>query len=167
MSGIRSQRAMNTPIDRLTGVMDNPYSDPALWAIEALLAREAARTAVPPDLARRVYQGSVGGLPVLSGQPKRRPRSELQPLVFGRLAFWGRLAMAASIGLAFIVATNVGRVGSRTQLAALSPDMELVLLDLAGLGDVDHLWITQKMTFRDLDGDVAAMAANLDMGRDM
>lgn len=158
---------MNTPIDRLTGAMDNPDSDPALWAIEALLAREAARTAVPAGLARRVYQGSVGGLPVLSRQPRRSPRSGLQPLVFGRLAVWGRLAMAASIGLAFIVASNVGRVGSPTRLAALSPDLELVLLDLAGLGDVDHLWITQKMTFRDLAGDVAAMAVNLDMGRDM
>ncbi len=157
---------MNTPIDRLTGAMGNPDSDHALWAIEALLAREAARTVVPPGLARRVYQGSVGGLPVPSRQP-RRPRSGLQPLVLGRLAFWGRLAMAASIGLAFIVASNVGRVGSRTRLAALSPDVELVLLDLAGLGDVDHLLITREMTFRDLAGDVAAMAVNLDMRRDM
>ena len=167
MSGFRSQRAMNTPIDRLTGAMNNPDSDPALWAIEALLAREAARTGVPPGLARRVYQGSVGGLPVLSRQPRRSPRHGLEPLVFVRLAFWGRLAMAASIGLAFVVASNVGRVDSRTRLAAISPDVELVLLDLAGLGDVDHLLITREMTFRDLDGDVAAMAVTLDMGRDM
>lgn len=158
---------MNTPIDRLTGAMDNPDSDPALWAIDALLAREAARTGVPAGLARRVYQGSVGGLPVLSRQPRRSPRSGLQPLVFGRLAVWGRLAMAASIGLAFIVASNVGRVGSRTHLAALSPDVELVLLDLAGLGDFDHLLITREMTFRDLAGDVAAMAVDLDIQRDM
>ncbi len=155
---------MNTPIDRLTGAMNSPDSDSALRAIEELLGREAARTGVPPGLARRVYQGSVGGLPVLRRQPRQRPRYEVQPLVFGRFAVWGRLAMAASIGLAFIVASNVG---SRTRLAALSPDAELVLLDLAGLGDVDHLWITQEMTFRDLAGDVAAMAVNLDMGRDM
>ncbi len=158
---------MNTPLDRLTGAMHDPDSDSALRAIEGLLAREAARTGVPPGLARRVYQGSVGGLPVLPRQHRWRPRSGLQPLVLGRFAVWGRLALAASIGLAFIVAGNVGRVGSRTRLAALSPDMELVLLDLAGLGDVDHLWITQEMTFRDLAGDVADMAVNLDMGRDM
>jgi len=72
--------------------------------------------------------------------------------------------MAASIGLAFIVASTVG---SPTRLAALSPDVELVLLDLAGLGDVDHLLITREMTFRDLAGDVAAMAVALDMRRDM
>ena len=158
---------MNTPIDRLTGAVHDPDSDSALRAIEGLLAREAARTGVPPGLARRVYQGSVGGLPVLPKQPRRRPRSGLQPLVLGRFALWGRLAMAASIGLAFIVASNVGRVGSRTQLAALSPDVELVLLDLAGLGHADHLWITHEMTFRDLVGDVAAMTVDLDMPRDM
>ncbi len=158
---------MNTPIDRLTGAMNSPDSDSALRAIEELLGREAARTGVPPGLARRVYQGSVGGLPVLPRQPRQRPRYEVQPLVFGRFAVWGRLAMAASIGLAFIVASNVGRVGSRTRLAALSPDVELVLLDLAGLGDADHLWITQEMTFRDLAGDVADIAVNLDRQRDM
>ncbi len=147
--------------------MHNPDSDSALRAIEEMLAREAARTGVPPGLARRVYQGSVGGLPVLPRQYRRRPRSGLQPLVLGRLAVWGRLAMAASVGLAFIVASNVGRVGSRTRLATLSPDVELVLLDLAGLGDVDHLLITREMTFRDLTGDVAAMAVDLDMRRDM
>ncbi len=144
--------------------MHKPDSDSALQAIEELLAREAARTMVPPGLARRVYQGSVGGLPIL---PRQRPRSGLQPLVLGRLAVWGRLAMAASVGLAFIVASNVGRVGSRTRLATLSPDVELVLLDLAGLGDVDHLLITREMTFRDLAGDVAAMAVHLDLQRDM
>ena len=156
---------MNAPIDRLTGAMHNPDSDSALRAIEGLLAREAARTVVPPGLAHRVYQGSVGGLPITS-QPRRRPRSRLQPLVLSRFAVWGRLAMAASIGLAFIVASTVG---SPTRLAALSPDVELVLLDLAGLGDVDHLLITREMTFRDLAGDVAAMAVALDMDmrRDM
>ncbi len=158
---------MNTPLDRLTDAMHNPDSDSALRAIEELLARDAARTRVPPGLARRVYQGSVGGLPVLPRQPRQRPRYEVQPLVLGRFAVWGRLAMAASIGLAFIVAGNVGRVGSRTRLATLSPDVELVLLDLAGLGDVDHLLITREMTFRDLAGDVAAMAVDLEMGRDM
>ncbi len=158
---------MNTPFDRLTGAMHSPDSDSALRAIEELLEREAARTEVPPGLARRVYQGSVGGLPVLPTQPRQRPQYGVQPLLLGRFAAWGRLAMAASIGLAFIVAGNIGRVGSRTRLAALSPDVELVLLELAGLGDVDHLLITREMTFRDLTGDVAAMAVDLDMGRDM
>ncbi len=157
---------MNGSHGRLTGRMAYKLKkrvEPELRAIDSKLFEYAGRYPVPEGLSWRTYQASVGLLPTAESAQRPRPW-RLQPM--SPASIWGRLAMAASIGLAFIVAGTIGRVGSRTRLAALSPDVELVLLDLAGLGDADHLWITQEMTFRDLTGDVAAMAVDL-KGRDM
>ena len=93
-------------------------------------------------------------------------------------SLWGRLAMAASIALAFFVAGRI--MPLREPSTLLSPDVELVLLEYAeaedldvrqrfrGLeearyGAVERLLVTGDMTFRDLAGDLANLAADLEM----
>ena len=86
--------------------------------------------------------------------------------------------MAASIGLAFIVATQSLRRPAGPLL--LSPEMELVLMgdardtrnglyrllldsDVQPLGEVEHLLLTRDMTFGDLGHDLTMLVADLDM----
>ena len=83
--------------------------------------------------------------------------------------------MAASIGLAFIVASQFLR-----PQPLLSPEMELVLMgdardtrnglyrllldsDMQPLSDVEHLLLTRDMTFGDLGHDLTMLVADLDM----
>ena len=191
---------MNPPPRRLTdGMTPDPNSpaapgpDPesalAEWAdwphlrpINEMLAGEASRVPLPPGLVQRVYQASVTHL---AGPPEiaRRPARSywVEPLIHGRLAAWGRLAMAASIGVAFLVSLRVMRFQPRASappVAALvlSPDEELVLFDLeAGvdrvlglatdspLGEIANILLTRDMTFRDLAADVAVLASDVEM----
>ncbi|MCH8165781.1 MAG: hypothetical protein IH889_09250 [Planctomycetes bacterium] len=87
--------------------------------------------------------------------------------------------MAASIGLAFIVATQSLRRPAGPMML-LSPEMELVLMgdardtrnglyrllldsDVQPLGEVEHLLLTRDMTFDDLGHDLTMLVADLDM----
>ncbi|MCZ6445176.1 MAG: hypothetical protein O6758_03215 [Planctomycetota bacterium] len=105
------------------------------------------------------------------------------------MSLWSRLAMAASIGLAFIVATQSLRKPAGPMLQPkmelvgpmlLSPEMELVLMgdardtrnglyrllldsDMQPLSDVEHLLLTRDMTFGDLGHDLTMLVADLDM----
>jgi hypothetical protein len=140
--------------------------------VDELLGRYARREPIPAGLVERVFDASVGMLP---GRP-RQPALRLQPVITTSL--WGRLAMAASIALAFFVAGRI--LPMREPGSLLSPDVELVLLDYAGAGDLDvsqrfreleearygameRLLVTRDMTFRDLAGDLANLAADLEM----
>lgn len=189
---------MNLPRRRLTddmspdptspsGAGPDPESLFADWAdwpqlrpVDELLAREGARQRVPEGLAQRIYEASVTHLPVPA--VTRRGRSFwVEPLVQGRFALWGRLAMAASIGLAFVISLRVMHFQPRAGMPAaaavvLSPDEELVLFDLeAGvdrvlglvsdspLGEVEDILLTRDMTFRDLTADLALLASDVEM----
>lgn len=128
---------------------------------------------VPSGLADRVFEASAALLPRQAAAPRGRTWTwSSQPFTVGSL--WGRLAMAASIALAFFVAA---RMAPHAAVAPpLSPDVELVLLELAGdsdglladfddpvVGRVEHLLVTRDMTFQDLTSDLAALAADLEM----
>lgn len=144
-----------------------------LETVDAMLAGHARRQAVPPGLVERVFDASVGLLP----SPRRRahPSWTPGPLRFPT-AWWGRLALAASIGLAFVVAVRTMPLGS-PELPPLTHEVELALLDYAGgqefvltlgdlqpqLGEVDSLLMTRDMRFRDLAGDLESLAAKLEM----
>ncbi|MHC4710243.1 MAG: hypothetical protein ACYTA3_07435 [Planctomycetota bacterium] len=113
---------------------------------------------------------------MLPGRRRRQPVLRLQPVITTSL--WGRLAMAASIALAFFLAGRI--LPMREPSSLLSADVELVLLQYAGAGDLDvhrrfreleeaqygaveRLLVTRDMTFRDLAGDLANLAADLEM----
>ncbi len=141
---------------------------PEYREVEARLAAWAERQPVPPGLATRVFDASVGLLPA-----RRRQRSPLLQMPrLASLAAWrgvgGRLALAASITLAFLVAVRVmPRESNR-----LTPDVEMVLLEYAGgqrgLVDprftaVEHILMTRDMTFGDLTNDLDRVVADLEM----
>ncbi len=153
---------------------EHVYEGPAeLRQVDELLLRYARREPVPAGLVERVFDASVGMLP---SRHQRQPVLRLQPVITTSL--WGRLAMAASITLAFFVAGRI--LPMREPSSLLSPDVELVLLEYAGAGDLDvhrrfreleetrygtveRLLMTRDMTFRDLAGDLANLVADLEM----
>ncbi len=154
---------------------EHVYEGPAeLREVDELLGRHARGQPVPAGLIDRVFDASVGMLP--SRRRRREPALRLQPVVATFL--WGRLALAASIALAFFVAGRIMPMHEPGSL--LSPDVELVLLEFAGAEDLDiyrsfreieeprygaveRLLMTRDMTFRDLAGDLANLIADLEM----
>ncbi len=167
---------MNGPLKRWTGRMtlrsdENPVDRLADdRELELLLRAEASRLERRAGLADRIFAASVGQLPARQ-RPVRTPWM-LRP---GRLtlgSMWGRLAMAASIGLAFFVGLRT-LPPTAAVWPLLSTEAELVLLEFAGasydiFGDsafveVEHLLVTRDMTFRDLTSDLAALADDLEM----
>lgn len=160
--------AMNGPLGRLTPDMD-PYPDqipPEFREIEAQLASWVRRQPVPPGLADRVFDASVGLLPA-----RRRPRSPLFQMPWlASLSAWrgvgGRLALAASITLAFVVAVRIMPPNPFT------PNVEMVLLEYEGgqrglvdprFAKAEHILMIHDMTFGDLTNDLARVVADLEM----
>lgn len=137
--------------------------DRELDQLAALLSSYGRGRPVPPGLAGRVYRASAELLP---GRPGAEGVLRLPRISLGSL--WGRLAMAACIGLAFVLAA---RFMAREPRPLLSPEAELVLVGYAGAtgglpdGDlfsgVEHLLVTRDMTFADLRADLAVVAADL------
>ena len=138
--------------------------------LDSKLVEYARRYPVPEGLSWRIYQASVGLLP---GTKSRRPRlAGLEPM--SPASIWGRLALAASIGVAFAV-------GSRMlPLGGITPDEEWVLAAYSGASDselggaihefddprfaaVEHLLVTRETTFLDLAGEVDLLASDLEM----
>ena len=156
--------------DRWTEDMDlfSEQTPRELREVEARLTAWARGQPVPPGLAARVFDASVGLLPA-----RRRQRSPLMQMHrLPSLAAWrgvgGRLALAASITLAFLVAVRVmPRESNR-----LTPDVEMVLLEYAGgqqgiidprFAAVEQLLMTREMTFGDLTNDLDRVVAELGM----
>ncbi len=178
---------MNGPTGRLTtGMTDSSdqypilpgpglpsEGDPELAQIEAALFRMARRRHAPAGLAGRVFDASVGLLP--ARRLRRARLFKLEPVSFGSV--WGRLALAASIAVAFVVA--IRSMPQERPRSPLSQAVELVLLESAGAapadlqglwrfedpryGAVESLLVTRDMTFRDLSGDLARLAEDLEM----
>ncbi len=177
MNPIRGQadslgpEAMNGPLGRWTPDMDHfpEQTPPEFREVEARLSSWARRQPVPPGLAGRVFDASVGLLPA-----RRRPRPLLQMPRLASFSAWrgmgGRLALAASITLAFLVAVRViPRPGESNRL---TPDVEMVLLEYAGgqrglvdprFAKAEHILMIRDMTFGDLTNDLARVVADLEM----
>ena len=164
--------AMKGPLERWTADMDHfpVQTPPEFREVEARLSSWARRQPVPPGLASRVFDASVGLLPA-----RRRPRSPLLQMPrLASLSAWrgmgGRLALAASITLAFLVAVRVmPRPGESNRL---TPDVEIVLLEYAGgqrgfvdprFAKAEHILMIRDMTFGDLTNDLARVVADLEM----
>ncbi len=164
---------MNTRLERWTPGMDH-FSDQIpteFHEVEARLSDWARRQPVPPGLADRVFDASVGLLPA---RRVRRVRAmQLQPptSLRTRVSAWGsRLAMAASIALAVFIGHRVLPLSGVS--GVLAPDVEMVLLEFAGgmpglldprFAEVEDILLTREMTFGDLAGDLARIAYDLEM----
>ncbi len=169
---------MKRPVDRCAGGMSQETDlsgpgghapgDRELEQLAALLSAYARGRPVRPGLVGRVYRASAELLPgrrEAAGRVLRLPRFNLGSL-------WGRVAMAACIGLVFVLAA---RFMAQKPRPLLSPEAELVLVGYAGstgglldgdaggaLGRVEHLLVTRDMTFADLRSDLAIIAADLE-----
>jgi hypothetical protein len=159
-----------------SGGPEDAYDGPSeLREVDDLLGRYARRQPTPAGLVDRIYEASVGLLP---GRRRQEPVLVLRPAFTGSWA--GRLAMAASIALAFFVG---GRLATESGPGArLSPDVEGAWIEYATAipgdldvhprfreleesryGAVERLLVTRDMRFRDLTGDLAHVAADLEM----
>lgn len=139
------------------------------------LARLAA-SRTPQGLSNRVFEASVGDLPVgtergAAVRPEARP--EWRPRLAGTrrnwrviATGWGRLGLAAALGFAFVVA-GVVMDGPPAQ-----PGGELAALDIGWLeedplDDVDaqvaHILDTDSLSYDDVAGELESMIASLEM----
>ncbi len=144
--------------------------EPELRDLDALLAEQARREPVPDRLADRVFEASVGGL------PRRKPLPAAGPAAVGWIqillssqAWRGRLAMAASLGLVFILAGLFMRGPGKT--IDPPPERSIVLAawltEVPSDGDDDevaHLLDTAALSsFDELTGELDEIIAEFDM----
>ena len=136
--------------------------------VEARLSAWARQQPVLPGLEDRVFDASVGLLPVRRVRRARvaRPGRVTAFPAWGRLG--GRLALAASIALAFFVAARV----MPPARGVLTRNVEMVLLEYAGgnagfldprFAQVEQILMTRDMTFGDLTSELARVAQDLEM----
>ncbi len=165
------------------------HFEPDLTRVDARLMQDTDRLAVPPGLAGRVFRASVGRLPVAR---HRLVATEFHTETGRRLSWrrhsWGRVAFAASVGLAGAVALKMlqtGPVPTPDKIAvvvspeldtplfsqerefidplALSLDSEQLLLGFMSdqPNDLSYLTFTLDLTFEGLGSEIAAMLAEL------
>jgi len=161
---------MNDGLGRLIPDMQHfPDQDPAeLREVEARLSAWARHQAVPPGLEDRVFDASVGLLPVRRVRRARVGRPE-RVIAFPNWArLGGRLALAASIAIAFFAAARV----MPPARGVLTANVEMVLLEYAGgnagfldprFAQVEHILMTRDMTFGDLTNELAQVVQDLEM----
>ena len=173
----------------------NPYPDhladprdplpaefgPELGRVDDAVAHAASGAPLPAGLADRVFEASVARMP----RPLLRPAT-LRPAARRwagtapvRSSRWSRLAMAASVALAFGVASWLVRppvpppspenrgvlVITSTTDDVLAPDVVWLLMQPAAENDpeVALLLDTEDMTFDDLAGELAMLVSRLEM----
>jgi hypothetical protein len=131
-----------------------PDFDRELREIDALLQASAARTSIPRDLADTVYDATVGLL---------WRRQAPIPLRATRSPVWSQLAMAASLGLAFLVAAVFMRAPDQMEqpvsLGVLPVEAERLLFEPS----VDYLLDTRDLTYTDLLGDLERLERELEL----
>lgn len=147
--------------------------EPDLRAIDALLREHAEGAGIPAGLADRVFGASAAGLPRPQAAPRRGPA--LRPA----LPWWARrmpsrrqwrggLAMAASLGLAFVIAAiHLSRPSRAVEPpsgleAALAVDIEWPLEELDR--QVGYLLETAiLMSEDDVTGEIGGLFPELDL----
>jgi hypothetical protein len=142
---------------------------PDLERIDESLADLAKRDQAPPGLTDRIYEASVSALPRL--RLRGRAAAGPQRMRFHR-PVWGQLAMAASIGLAFVLVAwflsmptgapdRNDLIAERTDAPVvrtvarhsvrLTPEAEWLLLETGFNGErISYLVETRDITFADL-----------------
>ncbi|MDY7109792.1 MAG: hypothetical protein SYC29_14245 [Planctomycetota bacterium] len=148
--------------------------EPELRAIDELLGRHASRAEAPAGLTRRVFRASVGDLPARRPGPGRE--SAPQPLRARRLfaasarpQWRGGLALAASLGLAFVIAalylsgSHADATPTPSSLdEALAFDIDWQVADVDR--EVEYLLETAALaTEADLTGELDGLFPELDL----
>ncbi len=173
---------MNPYPDHLADPRDPLPADfgPELGRVDDAVAHAATGAPLPAGLADRVFEASAAPMTRLQLRPPT-----LRPAVRRwagtapvRGCRWSRLALAASVALAFGVASQLVRppapsaspenrewlvVASPTDV--LAPDVVWLLMQPAAEGDTEvaSLLVTEDMTFDDLAGELAMLVALLEM----
>jgi hypothetical protein len=127
--------------------------DADLRALDGLLAAAAASSPVPRRLADLVYDASVGLL-----VPRRTFRIETF-----RQTVWSRLAMAASLGLAFVLAAGALRRPSPAEGAAMLTAGPVQLLMESEGQSFDYLLDTRDLTYDELNADLYRILEQVEM----
>ncbi|MHC4991741.1 MAG: hypothetical protein ACYTGC_12250 [Planctomycetota bacterium] len=138
--------------------------DDELREIDLLLQANAARTSVPRDLADTVYDMTVGLL------WQRQQPLPFKPAARRMQTVWSRLAMAASLALAFLVAAWFMQAPLETgpvQMVAEVPLSELdwILLEPSGSDTmgVGYLLESGDVTFEELTEELKQLVDQLEL----
>jgi hypothetical protein len=147
--------------------------EPELRAIDALLGDHAAEADVPVGLAQRVFEASVGDLPAGPRRPRREaapgPARPWRALPLTTQRQWrGGLALAASLGLAFVIAAvyvsrPAGEVPTPSSLdTALAFDIDWPLEEVDR--EVGYLLETADLVSEeDVTGEIGGLFPELDL----
>lgn len=147
-----------------------------LRELDTRLTRAARLTPVPPDLADRVLASTIDLLPRrpsrlrLAGSLDGSRRLLAQLREQRRLVALGRLALAASLGLAFATAYWIGTAPSSIPTLDVEAAIQQGVWDQAmaeipdyGVGEMASLLDTWDLTIDDLRGDLALTDWHLEM----
>ena len=183
---------MNHPTSKSPEPLPGSF-EPDIRRLDARLAQEAKHCELPPGLAGRVFDASVGQLPPSGYRFESiRKTTSAARQTRRRRQSWSRFALAASVIVAFTLSARmllnqsmpapvdpVAKVPEviqptlpNLQLAAyqtdnpLSPDVERLLLEFASNGteDLSYLTLTWDITLDDLNNELAAFFTGLSEG---
>ncbi len=182
---------MNHPTSKSPEPLPGSF-EPDIRRLDARLAQEAKHRELPPGLAGRVFDASVGQLPPSGYRFESIRTSSVARQTRRRRQSWSRFALAASVIVTFTLSARmllnqsmpapvdpVAKVPEviqptlpNLQLATyqtdmpLSPDAERLLLEFASNGteDFSYLPLTRDITFADLNDELAAFFTGLSEG---
>ncbi len=182
---------MNHPTSKSPEPLPGSF-EPDIRRLDARLAQEAKHRDLPPGLAGRVFDASVGQLPPSGYRFESIRTTSVARQSARRRQSWSRFALAASVIVAFTLSarmllnhsvpatddrvTQVLEVILPTlpnlQLATyqtdipLTPDAERLLLDFASNGNEDfsYLSLTRDITLDDLSDELVAFFTGLSEG---
>ena len=184
-------RMNNSTLNSPEPLPDSFESD--LRRLDARLTQEARHCDLPPGLAGRVFEASVGRLPSAGYQFETIQTASKSEKTASRRQNWSRVALAASLLMAFTLSARMllnhstpapvdpvaqGPAESpqpslpNTQFASLQTSLPLthdvvrLLLDFASNGndDFSYLYLTQDVTLDDLSEELATLFTDLSEG---
>ena len=183
--------SMNHPTSKSPEPLPGSF-EPDIRRLDARLAQNAKHSNLPPGLAGRVFDASVGQLPPSGYRFESIRAASVARKTVRRRQIWSRFALAASVIVAFTLSARMLLTQSmpspidsvakdpevvlptlpNLQLAAnqtdtaLYPDAVSLLFELAsnGTDDFSYLPLTQDITLDDLNNELAAFLTGISEG---
>ena len=147
------------------------HFEPELRDLDGLLREQARRVDLPTGLCDRIYRASVAALPQRP-QPEQRPRRAIRREAVTR---WrGRLAVAASLGLAFVLAAVLVEPPTAPPAGIAATGAELYLDRAEWFGEepreLEEWTVAYELdafalraSYDDFTGEIEAMIADFEM----